>query len=109
MFIKKSMLFHELIISQFPPILKSFQRCPEVADAFVRMKKALQNIPLSGRFAGDEAPLSRFVLVRLAGMEFGIKDIFYKTAPRDRGKIQLLLQTFSTGKVLNEDDIFESH
>jgi putative component of toxin-antitoxin plasmid stabilization module len=77
----------------------------EAADAFVRMKRELQNITLSARFANDEAPPSRFVLVRLAGMEFGIRDIFYKTALHDRLKIQLLLQTFSTGKVLDKQDI----
>jgi putative component of toxin-antitoxin plasmid stabilization module len=77
----------------------------EAADAFVRMKMELQNLTLSGRFADDEVRPSRFVLVRSAGMELGIKDILHKTVPHDRVKIHLLLQTFSTGKVLDEQDI----
>jgi putative component of toxin-antitoxin plasmid stabilization module len=77
----------------------------EAADAFVRVKRALQSVPLLGRFAGDEVLPSRFVLVRLAEMEFGIKDMFYKAASQERVKIQFLLEMFSKGRVFDEKDL----
>lgn len=81
-------------------------RClAEAADAFVRVKRDLQSVPLAGRFAADEVLPSRFVLIRLAGTEFGIKDILYKVASHERVKIQILLEIFSKGMVLDENDI----
>jgi hypothetical protein len=99
----------EIYFNPYPGVSKNEKEALgcllEAADAFVRVKKGLQSVPLLGRFAGDEVLPSRFVLVRLAGTEFGIKDMFYKTASHERVKIQLLLEIFSKGMVLVENDI----
>jgi hypothetical protein len=81
-------------------------RCTiETADALIRMNKALQNVPLLGRFADDEVRPSKFVLIRLAGMELRIKDIFYEASQQERDKIKVLLSIFAKGRVLGEKDI----
>jgi putative component of toxin-antitoxin plasmid stabilization module len=99
----------EIYFNPYPGASKDEQegiRCiVETADAFTRMKKALQSVPLLGRFADNEVLPSQFVLVRLAGMELGIKDVLYKVATHERIKIQLLLETFSKGRVLDENDL----
>jgi putative component of toxin-antitoxin plasmid stabilization module len=99
----------EIYFNPYPGASKDEQegiRCiAETADAFFRMRKALQSVPFLGRFANNEVFPSKFVLIRLAGMELGINDLLYKTATYERTKIQLLLEAFSKGRVLDEKDL----
>lgn len=47
----------------------------------------------------DKSPAS-FILIRASDIELRLGDIFHKTTTPDRLKLQLLLQTFSRGQVI---------
>jgi putative component of toxin-antitoxin plasmid stabilization module len=99
----------EIYFNPYPGAVRDEQeglRCiVEAADAFVRAKKGLQSFTIAGRLSGGEVQPSRFLLVRSAGIELRVKDILYKAAQTDRLKIQLLMEVFSRGKVLDKKDL----
>jgi hypothetical protein len=98
--------YMEIYFNPYPGSAKNeaygIQCAIEAADALSRLRKDIQNIPLVGRFPGeniDKSPAS-FILIRTSDTELRLGDIFHKATTSDRLKLQLLLQLFSRGQVI---------
>lgn len=77
-----------------------------VADSLLRLKKECDR-ELSFRFSetqGDMTP-SKFILIRNANIDLNIGSAIYKAGSDKREKLRFLLQQFSKGKVIKEDEI----
>jgi hypothetical protein len=100
----------EIYFNPYPGVAKNetdgMQCIIKVADAFARVKKELRKIPLTGRSPGEDVDVSPsdFVLIRDVGVELRLGDIFHKATSSERTKFQLLLQTFSRGRVIDAED-----
>jgi hypothetical protein len=87
---------------------EGIQYAVKAAEALFRLKKAMQkNFLLTGKSPGEDVDvsLSKFVLVKGAGTPLGIGDIIRNAPPLERTKLQLLLHTFSQGKIIEAIDI----
>ncbi|GAB6391122.1 MAG: hypothetical protein MdMp014T_0495 [Treponematales bacterium] len=101
----------ELYFNPYPGAAKSIEEgiaaTIGVVDAFIRLKSEYS--PLNKKFADDNAnlPPSSFVLVREAGVGYGIKDFIYRVDGKKKDKLRLLLAEFSRGQVIEPDDLNE--
>jgi putative component of toxin-antitoxin plasmid stabilization module len=96
----------EIYFNPYPGAVKNeadgIQCALQAADALSRLRKDIQNVPLVCISPGediDKSP-SRFILIRDAGTELRLGDIFHKVTTSDRPKLQLLLHMFSRGQVI---------
>lgn len=100
----------ELYFNPYPGAAKSIEEgiaaTIGVVDAFVRLKSEYSL--LNKKFADDNAnlPPSSFVLVREAGVGYGIKDFIYRVDGKKKDKLRLLLAEFSRGQVIEPDDLY---
>jgi hypothetical protein len=103
----------EIYFNPYPGAAKNeidgMQCIVKVADAFARLQTNLHGIPLPGVVPNDDVDVSpaNFVLIRNVGAELRLGDIIYKASSAERTKLQLLLQTFSRGRVIDAGDFSE--
>ena len=79
------------------------------ADALLRLQKGCVGVILSGNTLelDFELPPSKFVLVRNKEQDSTIGSLIYKTGNVEREKLRLLLDLFSKGKIISNDELLK--
>jgi len=79
------------------------------ADTLLRLKKECSGVALYGNTfdSKSDLPPSKFVIVRNQGIDFSIGVLIYKTKNAEREKLRLLLDFFSKGKILDNDELLK--
>ncbi|GBU26709.1 hypothetical protein R84B8_00219 [Treponema sp. R8-4-B8] len=80
------------------------------ADALSRLKKEFSGVTLYGNTFESESdlPPSKFVLVRKQGISFSIGSLMFKTGNVEREKLRSLLDLFSKGRILDNDELLKA-
>jgi len=80
------------------------------ADALSRLKKGCGSVALYGNTfeSISDLPPSKFVLVRNQHIDFSISSLIYKTGNIEREKLRSLLDLFSKGKILDNNDLVKA-
>jgi len=79
------------------------------ADALSRLKKECGGAALNGNTfeSKSDLPPSKFVLVRNQHIDFSIGYLMFKTGNVEREKLRSLLDLFSKGKILDNDELLK--
>jgi putative component of toxin-antitoxin plasmid stabilization module len=77
------------------------------ADALSRLKNECTGMALFSvaSQATSDLPPTKFILIRNANIEFTIGAVIFKTAKTEREKLKRLLDLFSHGRVIDDDDL----
>jgi len=80
------------------------------ADALLRLKKGCGGIVFLGNTfeSKSDLPPSRFILVRNQCTDFSIGSLMFKTSNVEREKLRSLLDLFSKGRILNDNELLKA-
>ena len=103
----------EIYFNPYPGVVKTEEEGIRLAimtaDSLSRLKKGCSGIVLSASVSEPEVelPPSKFILVRSKNSEFTIGSLIFKTGNVEREKLRSLLELFSRGRIINNDDILK--
>ena len=101
----------EIYFNPYPGAAKTEEEAIRLAigtaDSLSRLKQGCVGVVLSASISEPEVelPPSRFILVRNKNLEFTIGSLIFKTGNVEREKLRLLLDLFSRGRIICNDEL----